>query len=116
VSIGVRTVPWLLALAGLVVPLVGSNFVIWPLVVVWLVVLALVGLIGRVAVPTRSHRIAAGLLLLPVLLLPLAWWGGWWLVPAALAWLLIEIWTGMTDNVATREASVTTNTTPFRDS
>lgn len=85
-----RTVPWLLALAGLVIPLVGSGFVIWPLVLAWLVVLALVWLFGAAVAPTRSHRIGAALLLLPVLVV-LAWEGGWWLIPADLAWLAMEV-------------------------
>ena len=37
----VSAVPWLLALVGLAIPLVGSGFVVWPLVVLWLAVLAL---------------------------------------------------------------------------
>jgi hypothetical protein len=89
--IGVRTVPWLLALAGLAIPLVGSDFVIWPLVLAWLVVLGAARLVGGAMVPTRPQRIAAGLLLLPVLALPLVWLGGTWLIPAHLAWLVIEI-------------------------
>jgi len=36
------------------------------------------------------QRMAAALILLPVLLVPLAFWGGWWLIPADLAWLLLE--------------------------
>jgi len=91
VRIGIRTVPWLIALAGLAIPLIGSDFVGWQIVLVWLVVLALVWLVGGAMVPTRAHRIAAGVLLLPVLVLPLAWFGGWWLIPALLVWLGIEL-------------------------
>jgi hypothetical protein len=57
---------------------------------VWLVVLALVWLLGGAMVPTRSSRIAAALLLLPLLFV-LAFEGGWWLIPADLAFLAIEI-------------------------
>ena len=88
--IGVRTVPWVLALAGLIIPLIGSGFVTWPVAVAWLAVLTPVWLFGGRLVPTRAHRIAAALLLLPVLVV-LAWEGGWWLIPADLAWLAIEI-------------------------
>ena len=88
--IGVRTVPWLLALTGLVIPLVATNFVTWPVAVAWLAVLTPVWLVGGRLVPTRAQRIAAALLLLPVLVV-LAWEGGWWLIPADLAWLSIEI-------------------------
>jgi len=83
-------VPWLLALAGLVIGLVNSDFVIWPLVLAWLVVLTLAWLFGGAMVPTRSHRITVALLLLPVLLV-LAGEGGWWLIPADLVWLAIGI-------------------------
>jgi hypothetical protein len=87
--LGVWIVPWLLALAGLVVGLVSTDFVIWPLVLAWLVVLALAWLFGGAMVATRSHRVTVALLLLPVLLV-LAGEGGWWLIPADLAWLAIE--------------------------
>lgn len=43
---GIRTLPWLLALGGLIIPLVGSDFVVWQLTLVWLAVLALVWLMG----------------------------------------------------------------------
>lgn len=88
--IGVRTVPWLLAVAGLIIPLFGSSFGTWPVTVAWLAVLTPVWLFGGRLVPTRAHRIAAALLLLPLLVV-LAWEGGWWLIPADLAWLLIQI-------------------------
>ncbi len=50
---------------------------------------ALVWLIGRTIETTRAQRMAAALILLPVLVL-LAFEGGWWLIPADLAWLAIE--------------------------
>ncbi len=85
-----RAVPWLLALAGLGIPLVGTGFQVWPIVLVWLGVLALGWLVGGALLPRRSQRIAAAILLLPVLVL-LAFEGGWWLIPADLAWLAIEV-------------------------
>jgi hypothetical protein len=42
VRVGIRALPWLLAIAALVIALVGSGFVIWPLVLIWFGVLALV--------------------------------------------------------------------------
>jgi hypothetical protein len=90
VRVGIRAVPWSLAIAALVIALVGSGFVIWPLVLIWFGVLALVWFVGGALVPTRTARIVAGILLLPVLFL-LAFEGGWWLIPADLAWLAIEI-------------------------
>jgi len=86
----VRSVPWLLALLGLGIPLVGTGFVVWPVVVVWLVVLGFVWLFGRHLPTTRAQRIIAALVALPVLFL-LAFEGGWWLIPADLARLAIEI-------------------------
>jgi hypothetical protein len=61
------TVPWLLALAGIVVPLAGSGFVTWPISLGWLGALVRVWMGGGPVVPTRSHRIGAALLLLLVL-------------------------------------------------
>jgi hypothetical protein len=85
-----RAVPWLLALAGLLIPLVGTGFQAWPIVLVWLGVLALGWLVGGALLPRRWQRIAVAILLLPVLVL-LAFEGGWWLIPADLAWLAIEV-------------------------
>jgi hypothetical protein len=89
--LNVRAVPWLLALLGLAIPLVGSGFVIWPVVAVWLVTLALLWIFGRPALPERrSMRIALAIGLLPLLFLA-AFEGGWWLIPANIAWLVIEV-------------------------
>jgi hypothetical protein len=86
----VRAIPWLLALVGLAIPLVGSGFVLWLIVVVWLCVLAACWVIGRLIPMTRRARIVAAIVLLPVLFL-LAWEGGWWLIPADVAWLAIAL-------------------------
>ncbi len=88
--ITIRIVPWLIAVDGLAIPLIASGFTVWPSTLVWLAVLALVWLVGPSMVPTRTLRIVAGLVLLPMLFL-LAFEGGWWLIPADLAWLAIEI-------------------------
>jgi hypothetical protein len=82
--------PWSLALLGLAIPLVGSGFVVWPLVTLWLAGLGLVWLVGRRLMMTRTERIITALLAL-LLLLVLAWEGGLWLIPADLAWLAIEV-------------------------
>ena len=86
----VGSIPWWLALLGLAIPLVGTGFVVWPVVTVWLVVLGSVWLFGRHLLMTRKQRIITALVALPVLFL-LAFEGGWWLIPADLAWLAIEI-------------------------
>jgi hypothetical protein len=91
VRVGLGAVPWWLAIAGLLIALVASGFVTWPLVLLWSSVLALVWFAGGAMVPTRTARIVAGILLLPVLAWVLAFQGGWWLIPADLAWLAIEI-------------------------
>jgi hypothetical protein len=89
--LNVRTVPWLLALAGLAIPLVGSGFMVWPFVAVWLVTLALLWIFGRPALPKRRPlRIALAVGTLPLLFVA-AWEGGWWLIPANVAWLAIEV-------------------------
>jgi hypothetical protein len=60
----VRFMPWLLALTGLAILLVAGGFVVWPLIALWLAVLALIWSVGR---------------------------AGLWLIPADIAWLLIEV-------------------------
>ena len=83
--------PWLAAIVGLVLPLVGSGFVVWPLTLIWLVVLVAIRAVGPRAQPEgRSLRIAIAIGLLPVLVL-LGWEGGWWLIPADVAWLVVEL-------------------------
>jgi len=86
--LGVRVVPWVLALIGLAIPLIASGFVVWIPIAGWLVVLGLAWLGSRRSSATRAQEITIALVLLPVLFL-LAWEGGWWLIPADVAWLLI---------------------------
>jgi hypothetical protein len=86
----VRLVPWILAVVGLAIPLVWSGFTLWLLVVLWLLVLVAAWLTARVVIKTRGQRIGTALVLLPILFV-LAWEGGWWLIPADLAWLAIEL-------------------------
>lgn len=86
-----RELPWLVALVGLGVPLVGSDFIVWPLTAVWLLILGLIRVVGRSRLPPdRMFRRALAVGLLPVLFL-LGWEGGWWLIPADLAYLVIEV-------------------------
>ena len=89
--LSVRSIPWLLALVGLAIPLVATGFVIWPLVALWLAILALVWSLGRAGLARdRTLRVTLAVGLLPVLFL-LAFEGGWWLIPADIAWLVIEL-------------------------
>jgi hypothetical protein len=88
--LSVRAVPWLLAMLGLAVPLVGAGFMVWPLTVIWLVILVVIRLVGRAVLPQdRALRIGFGIAFLPILFLGF-WEGGWWLIPADLAYLVIE--------------------------
>jgi len=88
----VRLVPWLLALMGLAILLVAGGFVVWPLIAVWLAVLALIWGVGRtgLVLVSRTSRVALALGLLPVLFVLGAEFG-LWLIPADLAWLAIEL-------------------------
>jgi hypothetical protein len=83
-------VPWLLALVGLAIPLISTGFRVWLLIVLWLLVLVAVWLTVRVVITTRRQRIGMALVLLPILFV-LVFEGGWWLIPADLAWLVIEL-------------------------
>lgn len=88
--LSVRVVPWLVALVGLAIPLVGTDFALWQLVGLWLLVLVAFWLAGRVMrPPDRQLRVLVAIAALPLLFL-LAWEGGWWLIPADVAWLLVE--------------------------
>jgi hypothetical protein len=82
-------VPWLLAVAGILVPLVGGDFVTWPFAVVWAVVLGAVWAFGRLP-DERRERMILGIAALPMLLL-LGWEGGWYFIPAVLAWLALQV-------------------------
>jgi hypothetical protein len=85
-----RMLPWLLALVGLAVPLVGSGFALWLPIVAWLILLGFVWVVGRTQPQTRRGRIGFALVLMPFLFLA-GYDGGWWLIPADLAWLVIEV-------------------------
>ena len=84
-----RLVPWLFALVGLAIPLVGSGFALWLPICGWLIALLVVWLVGGQFGMARQQRIGAAVILLPVLFLA-GFEGGWWLIPADLAWLVIE--------------------------
>lgn len=84
-----RALPWVLAVIGVLVPLVANGFSTLPLAAVWLLLLGALRIFGRLP-PSRAGRIALAVAALPVLFL-LAFEGGWWLIPAVVAWLLIEL-------------------------
>ncbi len=94
---GIRSVPWILAVAGLGLPMLAGNFVGWPYVVLWGVLLIVPWIVTREHHPAgRRERMRLPAFLLPVLLL-LGFIGGWYLIPADLAWLLIEFSDGRRD-------------------
>jgi hypothetical protein len=88
--VSVRILPWLLAFGGPIILLVRSDFVVWFPVILWTPVLAVAYVARPVGGATRGLRIALALVMLPVLYVFL-WEGGWWLIPADLAWLVIEL-------------------------
>jgi hypothetical protein len=88
--VNLRMVPWLVAVVALGILLVLSGFKVWPLVAAWLAALAVVWVWSHGVRTTRTWRIAASLALLPILFL-LAFEAGWWLIPADVAWLAVEL-------------------------
>ena len=94
-----RTIPWLVALVALAFLLGVSRFAVWPVVLAWLLVLAVTWVLTRFMTITRGQRIGIAIGLLPVLYL-LAFEGGWWLIPADLAWLATELLEGRRSETA----------------
>jgi hypothetical protein len=82
------SVPWVLALVGLAVPMVGSGFIGWPFVVGWLVLLAMLWWVRPLAASDRGTRLAAGVAAI-VGLVALSTFGGFFLVPAVVAWVVL---------------------------
>jgi hypothetical protein len=80
--------PWVLAVVGLAVPMVGSGFIGWPFVVGWLVVLIVLWWIRPLRRADRTTRIACGVGALLALALVLSV-GGFYLMPAVIAWLAL---------------------------
>ena len=91
----IRAIPWLLAVAGLATWLVVSRFAAWLSVAALLIMLVTAWLVvtGYRDPLTRPQRIVLAVVLLPFLVL--LWQGGWWLVPADLAWLALELLEGL---------------------
>jgi hypothetical protein len=82
------SLPWVLALIGLAVPMAGGGFVGWPFVVGWLVVLLAVWWVRPLGGADRTARLGAGVLVIGVLVL-LGTLGAWYLIPAVVAWILL---------------------------
>ena len=87
-----RLVPWLLALVGLALPLALGGGDGWPYVVFWLVLLAALWFIRPLAGSSHRHRVGWAAASMVLLVFPGLIVGGWYLLPAAFAWLAIELW------------------------
>lgn len=87
--LGIRIIPWLIAAAGLGIPLLAGGFAGWPYVVLWVILLSVPWIVTREQSASRRERLKLPAFLLPVLFL-LGFLGGWYLIPADVAWLLIE--------------------------
>ncbi len=85
----VELIPAALAVAGLGIQLVGSGWIVWQLTIVWVVILVSFAVL-RIKFGLRG-RPSVGVLViaLPVLFLT-AWEGGWGVIPAAVAQLVID--------------------------
>ena len=82
--------PWLLAIIGLAIPLIATGFAGWPIVAIWLLVLAAAWFMKPLASASRAQRITLALISLPLLVLTATLFG-LYLIPAVAAWLLIEL-------------------------
>jgi hypothetical protein len=83
-----RSLPWALALVGLAVPMIGSGFIGWPLVVGWLVPMLVIWWVRPLGAADRTTRLAVGVFVVAVLAL-LGTLGGFYLIPAVLVWLVL---------------------------
>ena len=83
-------IPWVLAVVGLAIPMFGSGFVGWPLALGWLAILGVIWWVRPLGGVDRFTRAAIGLAVIGMLVV-LAFEGGWYLIPAAVAWLGISL-------------------------
>jgi hypothetical protein len=86
-----RLLPWLVAIVGLALPFWQGGGAGWPYVVGWLIVLSLAWLLRPLAGTSHRARVESALLCLVLLVWPGWIVGGPYLVPAALAWLALEL-------------------------
>jgi hypothetical protein len=82
------SLPLVLALVGLAVPMVGSGFIGWPFAVGWLVVILLVWWVRPLGGADRTGRLGAGVLAVGLLLV-LGTVGGWYLIPSVVVWIVL---------------------------
>jgi hypothetical protein len=79
-----QAIPWVLAVVGLAIPMIGSGFIGWQFVVGWLVVLVLVHLFRPLRDADRPTRLVTGIAVV-IALAVLSTVGGLYLIPAVLA-------------------------------
>jgi hypothetical protein len=90
VRLGIRNVPWLIAVAGLGIPWLASDLAGWPYVLLWGILLTVPWIVTRDRAANLHERMVLPVFLLPVLFV-LGFVGGWYLIPADVAWLLTEL-------------------------
>ncbi len=82
------SVPWVLALVGLAIPMIGSGFIGWPFVMGWFAAVLLIWWVRPLGDVSRAVRLVTGVLSIGLLAL-LSTLGGLYLVPAVLAWMVL---------------------------
>jgi len=78
----------MLAVIGLAAPMIGSGFIGWPFAVGWLVLLLLIWWVRPLDGADRTTRIGSGIGAVFLLAMP-GTVGGFYLVPAVIAWLIL---------------------------
>ena len=84
-----RILPSFLALTGLATLLILSMMTVWVVVAIWRPGLLFVWVVGRrlkLTAGAANDQRDRG----PAVLFLLVWEGGWFLIPADVAWLLVE--------------------------
>ena len=91
------SLPLVLALIGLAVPMIGSGFIGWPFVLGWLVVIAIIWWVRPLGGADRTTRLGAGVLSLGCLAL-LSTLGGFYLIPSVVVWMVLVATNPRPDN------------------
>jgi hypothetical protein len=89
-TVSIRSVAWILTIGGLAIPLIGTGFAGWPIVLGWAIVLLAVWLLKPLAGANRSQRVILAVASIPLLVLAATLFG-LYLIPAAIAWLVAEL-------------------------